>query len=117
MSAINSTHRKGVDVIQDLRVGDLVRLKVACLNNDKGTVGVVFYDYGDGVQVIFPNGHLDGFSKVHKMPDGETETEFFFSEKVGHAHYLDGYQFRSVIITHRDFDRGLFVQAFKEGGD
>lgn len=94
-----------------MQVGTKVGLKVACLGNPAGTVGVVFYNYGDGFQVIFPNGNLDGFSTAHKMPGGQTESEYFL-EKVGAEPSLANYQFKNVIQVSQDFRKGLFNIAF-----
>ena len=48
-----------------MKVGTICKLKVDCLGNEPGTLGVVFYDYGDGFQAIFENGNYDGFSTMY----------------------------------------------------
>ena len=46
-----------------LKVGHIVELKVPCLGNKKGTIGIVYEEYGTNhCTVIFPNGLYDGFS-------------------------------------------------------
>ena len=47
-----------------MKVGTICKLKVDCLGNKAGTLGVVFNDYGDGFQVIFENGSYDGISRT-----------------------------------------------------
>jgi len=86
-----------------MRIGALMKLKVNCLGNPAGTVGVVYYDYGDGFQVIFPNGEYDGFS----VPD---ESEQFL-EEVGFAPSVADYAFKSVIRLSDDYRNGVFNKA------
>lgn len=97
--------------MKNVRVGSLVRLKVACLRNEVGTVGVVFYHYGDGFQAIFPNGELDGFSLVHEVGD-EVEADYFL-EVVGFCEDLSGYEFKNVVRVDKDFRDGLFAVALR----
>lgn len=99
----------------NMRVGTKVKLKVACLGNDPGTIGVVFYDYGDGFQAIFSNGSYDGFSLVHKMPNGQIEADFIL-EKVGFVEQLSGYEFKNVLTVEDDFRKGLWGEVFKMEG-
>jgi len=86
-----------------MKVGTICKLKVDCLGNKAGTLGVVFYDYGDGFQAIFENGNYDGFSRTSKMkapscPEAITQTETdFFLEEVGFEESLAGYQFKTVM--------------------
>lgn len=80
-----------------MRVGNLMKLKCDCLGNKAGTTGVVFYDYGTGVQVIFPNGDYDGFSNK------EIKT---FLKKCGHSERHENYKFNSVIKVSYDFNNG-----------
>lgn len=60
-------------------VDTVVKLRQECLGNPAGTLGVIFYNYGDGFQAIFENGNYDGFSLISKMPDGTVEADFFLS--------------------------------------
>jgi hypothetical protein len=95
-----------------MEVGAIVKLKRECLGNPAGTIGVVFYNYGDGFQAIFENGNYDGFSLVSRMPVGgkeEQPTEAnYFLEEVGLAPFLDNYQFKNVIQVESDFRQGIF---------
>lgn len=103
-----------------MKVGTICKLKVKCLSNEVGTLGVVFYDYGDGVQVIFENGNYDGFStsssalaaKTSEDRD-KTEAEQFL-EEVGFEESLAGYQFKNVTQVSADYRKGLFNIAWSE---
>lgn len=89
-----------------LPVGMLVRLKCRCLGNDPGTIGYVFDDYGDGCQVIFPNGEYCGFGDV--FPDNDEVKIYFDIVKQSGLNYL----FTHVIKLSRDFKDGYFKEAF-----
>lgn len=95
-----------------MKVGTIVKLKVDCLGNPKGTSGVVFYDYGGGSQAIFQNGSYDGFSEAHKMPNGQTEADYFL-ENVGFCDNLAGYQFKNVITVEQDFRKRMFSEIWR----
>ena len=82
-----------------MKVGDLMKLKTDCLGNKKGTIGVVFYDYSSGVQVIFPNGNYDGF--------GNDDIDNWL-KKTGHSERHENYSFQSVIQVSHDFSNGLW---------
>ena len=94
-----------------MQVGTVVKLKVDCLGNSKDTLGVVFYNYGDGFQAIFENGNYDGFSLTSKMPDGQIEANYFL-EEAGYAHNLSKYEFKNVIQVSEDFRKGVFQAMF-----
>ena len=101
-----------------MKVGTVVRLKVACLGNKAGSLGVVFYDYGDGFQAIFENGNYDGFSTSRKMPcqipsRASFEAEYFL-EEVGFEASLGGYQFINVLKVTENYIEGLFNIAWSE---
>ena len=87
------------------KVGSLVRLKVWCLGNDVGTIGVCYevYNFGDytGYSFIFENGNYDGFS-----PE---ECDRFLKE-IGRYPLI--YTFENVIKLDRDFRNGLFESVF-----
>ncbi len=93
-------------------VGTIVELKMKCLGNNPGTIGVVFYDYGDGIQVIFENGEYDGFSNKGIMIDSQTECEYFLKE-IGFEPLLADYMFKNVIQVNEDFRNGVFDSIFK----
>jgi len=98
-----------------MNVGTIVKLKVNCLGNKAGTLGVVFNVYGDGVQVIFENGRYDGFSAVNKMGTGHEEIEInFFLEEVGFEVSLDDYRFQNVHTLSEDYRQGKFDKAWSE---
>ncbi len=98
-----------------MKVGTICRLKVAALNNKAGTLGVVFYDYGDGFQAIFENGNYDGFSTTRSPGGVGMGTEdVFFLEKVGFEESLAGYQFKNVMQVSADYRKGLFNIAWSE---
>ena len=89
------------------RVGNVYKLKRPCLNNKQGVRGVCFYDYGDGFQVIFPNGKYDGFSSIGDSFGGTGQTEAdFILEQVGHDSASANYEFKHVIQVERDLKAG-----------
>jgi len=103
-----------------MRVGTIVRLKIDCLGNKKGTLGVVFYDYGDGFQAIFENGGYDGFSErpgsmrdLNRDLDPKSEATFFL-EEVGFEPSLANYQFQNVVKVSWDLRKGLFNIVWKK---
>ena len=91
----------------DLKIGDIVALRVICLGNPIGTLGVVFHEYElgprTGVQVIFRNGEYDGF--------GEDEQESLLNY-VAHNKELENYQFTNVMKLSEDFRKGHFKSVF-----
>jgi len=97
-----------------MKVGTICKLKVDCLGNKAGTLGVVFYDYGDGFQAIFENGNYDGFS-IRLFRSAESTEVDRFLEEVGFEESLAGYQFKNVIQVSNDFDLGLFNIVWSEG--
>jgi len=64
-------------------VGQIVKLKQACLGNEPGTLGVCY----------------DGF---------DLEEQKLFLEKVAFSKELSGYRFMNVMKLSQDFDRGVF---------
>ena len=90
-------------------VGSLVRLKVQCLGNAAGTVGVCYerYQLDDraGFSFIFENGRYDGFS-----PE---EVEQFL-EEIGYYLPIGNYRFINVMKLSEDFRDGVFDGAFAE---
>lgn len=99
-----------------MKVGTICKLKVDCLRNKAGTLGVVFYDYDEGFQAIFENGCYDGFSTTGTVSgnrQGQTEAEFFLDE-VGFKASLAGYEFKNVLQVSMDYNRGLFDIAWSK---
>jgi hypothetical protein len=98
-----------------MRVGTIVRLKVDCLGNKHGAVGMVYYDYGNGSQVIFQNGNYNGFSETRRMKQVKPPTEKeYFLEEIGFEPSLANYQFKSVLQVEEDFRKGVFDIVFKK---
>lgn len=93
---------------RQLELGDIVKLKTALLGNPAETQGVVYelYYLGEkrGVSAIFENGEYDGFSE-------EEQSEFL--ERIGSYGSLKSYHFVNVIKLSRDFDEGVFDEAFE----
>jgi len=87
-----------------MTVGTIVKLKIICLGNSIGTLGVGFNDYMTGVQFIFENGEYDGFSIMEQKA---------FLEEIGFSKELSTYKFNNVIQVSRDFHNGVFDVAFK----
>ncbi len=100
-----------------MKVGTVCKLKVDCLDNKTGTLGVVFNDYGDGFQVIFENGNYDGFSATGTgsgAREGFTEADFYL-EEVGFEESLADYRFLNVMEVSGDYRDDLFSIAWSEG--
>lgn len=96
-----------------MTVGTIVKLKVPCLGNPIGAVGVGFNDYGDGCQFIFENGDYDGFSsRLDDIISGSEQDTFL--EKVGFDEDVATYQFRNVMQVSQDFRNGFFNSALKQ---
>jgi len=104
-----------------MKVGTICKLKVDCLGNKAGTLGVVFYEYDNGFQAIFKNGNYDGFSvSAHSLTSqmqaevvGQTEAKYFL-EEVGFEESLADYQFKNVLQVATDYLRRLFDIAWSE---
>lgn len=99
-----------------MKVGTICKLKVGCLGNKAGTLGVVFNDYGDGFQAIFENGNYDGFSNKPFRPapvpsQAQTEADHFL-EEVGFEVSLAGYKFQNVRTVSEDYRQGKFDRAW-----
>lgn len=96
-----------------MKVGTICKLKVNCLGNKVGTLGVVFWNYSDGFQVIFENGGLDGFSTLRRSAEISEADRFL--EEVGFEATLLDYQFINVMKVSLDYNKGLFDIAWSEG--
>ena len=90
--------------MQEIKKGDLVKLKLPLLGNPEGTLGAVYEEYNlgndiVGVSVIFENGEYDGFSiqEQAKMLDRQ-----------GHNEELAKYNHKNVRQLSKDFDAGVF---------
>lgn len=98
-----------------MKVGTICKLKVDCLGNKAETLGVVFYDYGDGFQAIFENGCYDGFSTIVRPGSNLIPIEAdYFLEEVGFEESLAGYQFKNVLQVAEDYRSGLFNIAWSK---
>lgn len=101
-----------------MKVGTICKLRVECLGNEAGTLGVVFNDYGDGFQVIFENGNYDGFSTQVKMMGGSgrdplmQSEESAYLEEVGFEESLARYKFRHVTQVSEHYRQGKFNRAW-----
>lgn len=93
-----------------MKVGTICKLNLNCLNNKAGTLGVVFNDYGDGFQVIFENGHYDGFSTLRQSAEFSEADHFL--EEVGFEESLAGYKFQNVRTVSEDYRQGFFDRAW-----
>ena len=91
-------------------VGTTVKLKVSCLGNNAGALGVCYSKDNDlgrpSYGVIFENGNYDGFS-----PEEVRD----FLEETGFAMSVRDYQFTNVMKLSRDFDDGVFHAALLTG--
>jgi len=91
-----------------MTVGSLVRLKVKCLGNEPGTLGVCYsVDHTLGrpsYGIVFPNGEYDGFSPAEMGS---------FLEPAGFSSSVQDYQFTNVIRLSEDCRRGVFNIALQ----
>lgn len=94
-------------------VGTVVKLKLTCLGNIPGTLGVCFNEYSDGSQFIFKNGEYDGFSIIPYGELDKSELEEFL-EVVGFDDELSNYKFKNVMKVSQDFRKGIFKHALKK---
>lgn len=94
-----------------MRNGTIVRLKVNCLGNKIGTLGVGFNDYISGCQFIFENGEYDGFSLDSHFDEGKSEQSIFL-EEIGFDDKIANYQFKNVMQVSQDFRNGFFNSTF-----
>jgi hypothetical protein len=90
-----------------ITVGTVVELRVSCLGNEAGTLGVGFNDYGSGCQVIFENGEYDGFG-THLDEQGH------FLKEVRREDSLVNYRFTHVIKVSEDYAKGVFQAGFEK---
>jgi len=88
-------------------VGTVVRLKVHCLGNPAGTLGVCYDKYEldgrEGHAFIFENGNYDGF--------GPEEVNDCLEVLTVHEQSTI-YKFKNVMQLSRDFENGVFADAF-----
>jgi hypothetical protein len=88
-----------------MTVGTVVKLLTPMLGEQLHSVGVVFHDYGDGVQVIFTDGGYDGFSK---------EEQKSYLLETGTDPLSTCYGFKNVINMERDYEKGLWNHVFRD---
>ena len=93
----------------NIKVGTVVELKIDCMQNPKGTLGVCYEHYRldrqhEGWSIIFENGAYDGF--------GNWECDRFL-EVTGFCQELSNYQFKNVMKLSNDFSLGVFDIALK----
>jgi hypothetical protein len=95
--------------VTPLRVGDVVTVGRACMGNAAQARAVVVevyqLDSHTGWQLLFENGATDGFSPG--------DCEAFAVTKLGHASALAHYEFISVVMLLRDFQRGKFAAVWQ----
>jgi len=91
-----------------IKVGTVVKLKVYCLRNPAGTLGVCYetYHLGDreGYGFIFENGEYDGFA-----PDEVADCLAI----VGTCESCEDYEFSNVVRLSMDFEGGRFADALR----
>ncbi|MEK6829007.1 MAG: hypothetical protein AABY15_02690 [Nanoarchaeota archaeon] len=95
--------------IQELLVGDIVKVNASFLDNEPGSIGLVYETYQDfddssqkGVSIILENGcNLGGFSRKEQHE---------YLEFVKSSNFE--YEFKNVIQLDQDFRKGVFKEAF-----
>jgi hypothetical protein len=88
-----------------MTVGTIVRLMTPMLGEELHAVGVVFYDYGDGCQVMFMDGGYDGFS--------ESEQKDYLQE-IGFDERTADYRFRNVMQVSDDYESGMWNHVYND---
>ena len=89
----------------DLVVGSKVLLKKSMMNEKEGSVGYAFSEYDDfdglgtGVQIIFQNGSLDGFS---------VKEQNLYLENLGVDQRFSMYDFKNVNQVYSDWRKGYW---------
>jgi uncharacterized protein YktA (UPF0223 family) len=90
-----------------IQIGTRAKLKIPCMRNPTGTIGICFeiYNIGDnsGASFIFPNSSYDGFSSQ----EVEEFLEFYDNGDLQ-------YEFTNVNQLMKDFHNGMFNKYFKE---
>lgn len=96
------------------KVGDVVRVHEACLNNPPGSIAIVVEVYdrqqlrigdGLGITLLFSNGAHDGFSAEDQLTFGV--------EMIGHRVTLRPYRFESCGRLFNDWKAGLFDEVWR----
>lgn len=91
------------------KVGDIVRVGKACMDNPPGSYAICYevYQLGGepGCSLIFQNGRYDGFSK--------SDLILFDVHLRGHCERIEDYLFKNVLKLEEDFRSGLFEPGFK----
>ena len=102
-------------ILPTLQVGSVVRLRVPCLGNPKGALGVCYEEYQlngrSGYSFVFENGNFNGFSGKDDEYYGAETVKFF--EVVGYAPKLSDYEFTDVMRLSTDFEAGVFDGPLK----
>lgn len=89
-----------------LKLGSIVKLKVPCLGNPAGSVGVCYEEYGDvGRSFIFQNGNYDGFSR-------DEQASFLY--EIGFSPEVSLYQFKNMMKLSDDYRGGIFERPLSE---
>lgn len=92
----------------EYKVGTIIRLKMPCLENQPGTLGVCYEHYKigkhEGWSFIFPNGMYDGFSN---------DDIDMICQYEGFDENISKYQFTNVGQLKKDFDAGKFDFKWK----
>lgn len=95
----------------NIHIGTKLKLKVSCLNNLEGSIGICYEVYNRDLykvySFIFPNGNYDGFS--------EKDLELFFdADYMKYETNVANYKFRNVIALSNDFKNGYWKNYFNE---
>ncbi len=90
------------------RTGAVVSLRVPCLGNPAGALGVCYEVYGSperpGASFLFANGQSDGFGPV----DQDHALEYR-----GFCGWFADYRFANLTQLRRDFEDGIFDPVFR----
>jgi len=89
-----------------MKLGSIVKLKVPCLGNPVGSMGVCYEEYSNGGRsFIFQNGNYDGFS---------ADEQISFLNEIGLSPKISSYKFKNVLSLSDDFRRGFFDSPLSE---
>ena len=102
-----------MDKLVEPRVATIAMLKVPCLGNDEGVIGICYdvYELGGrkGYAFIFENGKYDGFA-----PD-EVDSFLLVLDHSQPSYEMPwDYKFENVMKLTRDFEDGVFGVPFAD---
>lgn len=93
--------------MKNIKVGTIVRMKLPCLGNRIGDLGICIGTYKGGAYILLPNGSYDGFGNRPDSDEIENYTEIIGQIEIN-------YKFTNAIDLHDRFKKGEFYKYFLE---